>query len=469
MSPVSLRSTLPSGKTQNRVSQVLQVQVPLNPLRKKSTAKDIGQPTFNTPQVIKKAPVPSSEEWSTKRPSDDTVSSLHSSPTVSPQGSPRKVGGVAKSHNSSQMNLSGSSSSLTSDVSTKTGTISLRSYGIGYALLPAGKVDNLSDSSHSEISSRSSICSVDSVPPPGLDDRCSSSSRTSSAALAVTTATAAAPPIAESSAASHAHVNADYNQAGTSSSSMSRGYAGRGSWTSCSSTTPTTPSRASPPPPAGPGTTASTGTRWPSPTHTWAASSTHNLAGPIAEVEAAARHTFANEDATKHHSRQSSSDLSNQSRQSWASSGSLSDTYEGNYGTKEGRAQTPPTKTVTSSTDKGLIVYCITSASKDERYRAPPPTPPGYQGLALGDLGLSDRVVVGARKYSVALQRSKLLQSPGAAGGLAEARRLAGNHHLHKQEARTAAPRQVHSRPPSICLPPQDLADSEDDEQVSAV
>lgn len=119
-------------------------------------------------------------------------------------------------------------------------------------------------------------------------------------------------------------------------------------------------------------------------------------------------------------------------------------------------------------------VYCITSASKDERYRAPPPTPPGYQGLALGDLGLSDRVVVGPGvllprpphlrppEYSVALQRSKLLQSPGAAGGLAEARRLAGNHHLHKQEARTAAPRQVHSRPPSICLPPQDLADSED-------
>ncbi|KAF3841139.1 hypothetical protein F7725_007001 [Dissostichus mawsoni] len=141
MSPVSLRSALPSGKTQNRVSQVLQVQVPLNPLRKKSTAKDIGQPTFNTPQVIKKAPVPSSEEWSTKRPSDDTVStisSLHSSPTVSPQGSPRKVGGVAKSHNSSQMNLSGSSSSLTSDVSTKTGTISLRSYGIGGAVPTRG-------------------------------------------------------------------------------------------------------------------------------------------------------------------------------------------------------------------------------------------------------------------------------------------------------------------------------------------
>lgn len=45
MSPVSLRSALPSGKPQNRVSQVLQVQVPLNPLRKKSTAKDIGTPS----------------------------------------------------------------------------------------------------------------------------------------------------------------------------------------------------------------------------------------------------------------------------------------------------------------------------------------------------------------------------------------------------------------------------------------
>ncbi|PWA23110.1 hypothetical protein CCH79_00002472 [Gambusia affinis] len=138
MSPVSLRATLPSGKTQNRVSQVLQVQVPLNPLRKKSVAKDLGAANSNSPQVVKKPSANSSDEWSAKRPSDDavsTVSSLHSSPTVSPQGSPRKVGGAAKSQNSSQMNLSGSSSSLTSDASTKTGTISLRSYGIGGALL----------------------------------------------------------------------------------------------------------------------------------------------------------------------------------------------------------------------------------------------------------------------------------------------------------------------------------------------
>lgn len=43
MSPVSLRSALPPGKSQNRVSQVLQVP-PVSlygPLRKKSLAKDL--------------------------------------------------------------------------------------------------------------------------------------------------------------------------------------------------------------------------------------------------------------------------------------------------------------------------------------------------------------------------------------------------------------------------------------------
>uniref|UniRef100_A0A672JG93 Rap guanine nucleotide exchange factor (GEF) 6 n=1 Tax=Salarias fasciatus TaxID=181472 RepID=A0A672JG93_SALFA len=115
----------------------------------------------------------------------------------------------------------------------------------------------------------------------------------------------------------------------------------------------------------------------------------------------------------------------------------------------------------------------VEAAAADERYRAPPPTPPGYQGLALGDLGLTDGVVGGPGgqlprpphlrppDYSVALQRSKLLQSPGAAGGLAEARRLAGGLHLQQQDGRAGC-----SRPPSICLPPQDLADSEDGESA---
>uniref|UniRef100_A0A3Q3KXE5 Rap guanine nucleotide exchange factor (GEF) 6 n=1 Tax=Labrus bergylta TaxID=56723 RepID=A0A3Q3KXE5_9LABR len=436
MSPVSLRSALPSGKTQNRVSQVLQVQVPLNPLRKRSTAKDIGTPNSNSPQVVKKPPLTSSEEWSTKRPSDDTVStisSLHSSPTVSPQGSPRK----------------------------------------GYSLLPAGKADNLSDSSHSEISSRSSICSVDSVPAPGLEDRCSSSRTCSSSASSNTTnttMTSAAVPESTAAFSSSSLARGHVTRASTFTSSTSTeeltpdhtsldsvADSGRGSWTSCSSN--------------------SHDSFQSLPISSW----------PIAEVEAAAAaHTWTNEDSSvKHHSRDSSSDLSNQSRQSWASSSSLSDTYEGNYGTikrrnttenpssptiEEGGQSTDPVyKTVTSSTEKGLIVYCITSPAKDERYRAPPPTPPGYQGLALGDLGLLPRPPhLRPPDYSVALQRSKLLQSPGAAGGLAEARRLAANHHL-QQEGRTGGSTQDHSRPPSICLPTQELADSEDGTSSAAV
>uniref|UniRef100_A0A3Q3CZ87 Rap guanine nucleotide exchange factor (GEF) 6 n=1 Tax=Haplochromis burtoni TaxID=8153 RepID=A0A3Q3CZ87_HAPBU len=457
MSPVSLRSTLPSGKTQNRVSQVLQVQVPLNPLRKKSTAKDIASLNSNSPQVVKKPPVNSSEEWSTKRTCDDTVStisSLHSSPTVSPQGSPRK----------------------------------------GYALLPPGKADNLSDSSHSEISSRSSICSVDSVPAPGPDDRCNSKlvfvlificvllsfiySGSSSARGYPTRASTFTSSISTEEL-THDHTSLD-----------SVADSGRGSWTACSSNShdsfqslPTSSCRP-----------------WDHGIHGHPLALSHfkhtQMTRPIAEAEAAGP-VWASDGGARQHSRDSSSDLSNQCRQSWASSGSLSDTYEGNYGTikrrntsehpsspakEEGGQSTDPAyKTVTSSTEKGLIVYCVTSPAKDERYRAPPPTPPGYQGLALGDLGLADGVIGGPGghvprpphlkppDYSVALQRSKLLQSPGAAGSLAEARRLAGNLHLQHQDARTAGSTPGHSRPPSICHPPQDLADSEDGRKLMRI
>lgn len=136
---------------------------------------------------------------------------------------------------------------------------------------------------------------------------------------------------------------------------------------------------------------------------------------------------------------------------------------------------TPPPSPSPLSFDSRLHpVYCVTSPAKDERYRAPPPTPPGYQGLALGDLGIADGVVSGPGglgprpphlrppDYSVALQRSKLLQSPGASGSLAEARRLAANRLLQHQEDRSSGSTQGHSRPASICLPAQDLADSDD-------
>ncbi|CAG5871248.1 unnamed protein product [Menidia menidia] len=683
MSPVSLRSALPSGKAQNRVSQVLQVQVPLNPLRKKSTAKDIGASNSNSPQVVKKPPTTSSDEWNAKRPSDDTVStisSLHSSPTVSPQGSPRKVGGVAKSQNSSQMNLSGSSSSLTSDASTKTGTVSLRSYGIGgallhkrilqmtrqhsressrdreaeqeeggedaaqhesqaaqggsslseprrgrprqqsrraaqadagpamlrarsgspagicfgtrierpavhtgslprpsglelntlspppspcftrpkapespirtrlmsplrklrersqsrdrpeekrtegaaasspqveaeqrarrsaspnpflwlcrdrharrktlkriteglfvflaglmagYALLPTGKADNLSDSSHSEISSRSSICSVDSVPPPGPEDRSSSSAR---------------GPTPRGCAFISSNSTEELTPDHASLDSVAD--SGRGSWTSCSSNSHDS-FQSLPASSCRPWDHGIHGHPLALPhAHLAALKHPHPARPPAAEPDAtAARPAWAGEDnaTAKQHPRDSAPEPPGQLRQSWASSSSLSDNYEGNYGTvrrrntsdtpsspvseEGGQSVDPAYKTVTSSTEKGLIVYCVTSPAKDERYRAPPPTPPGYQGLALGDLGLVDGVTGGGPgspaprpphlkppDYSVALQRSKLLQSPGAAGGLAEARRL----QLRHQDARTAA---GHSRPPSVCRPPQELADSED-------
>uniref|UniRef100_A0A665WYL1 Rap guanine nucleotide exchange factor (GEF) 6 n=1 Tax=Echeneis naucrates TaxID=173247 RepID=A0A665WYL1_ECHNA len=266
----------------------------------------------NSPQVVKKPPVNSSEEWSAKRPSDDTVStisSLHSSPTVSPQGSPRK----------------GFSSSMVRGYVTRGSTFT------------------------------SSISTEELTPD---------------------------------------HTSLD-----------SVADSGRGSWTSCSSNShdsfqslPTSSCRP------------------------W----DHGIHG----------HPHAHLGIFKH-TQLAGSDLSNQSRQSWASSSSLSDTYEGNYGTikrrntsehpssptndEGGQSTDPAYKTVTSSTDKGLI---------GEGSGSPPPTPPGYQGLALGDLGVTDGVVgvpgaplprpphLKPPDYSVALQRSKLLQSPGAAGNL---------------------------------------------------
>ncbi|CAL8279669.1 unnamed protein product [Arctogadus glacialis] len=692
MSPVSLRSALPSGKAQNRVSQVLQVQVPLYPLRKKSTAKDLNTPSAASPQVVKKPPVSTADEWSSKRPCEDTVStvsSLHSSPTVSPQGSPRKAGGVAKSHNSSHMNLSGSSSSLTSDASTKAGTASLRSYGIGgallhkhfllmtspasteetqrqregdeaerqmqaeerssskeageemreagqvvvaeeemssqgnvrgrsadggaerrcsylsvqrqsglpgfsptttapdsgprvpgrrsvrppsvpqgqttlgshaaesdsprrgrtpgsllrrrltspfralrekslsrerpvrlllgagegeqeqalgspapgYALLPAGKADSLSDSSHSEISSRSSICSVDSMLTPGPDDNRCHGSR--SVIATTTTAPVAATSVAmvESSnnsscsnttTTTHHHAafatrtgGQDYGHPCTSSPSPLASSrlappsacssaagedpalpvldSGRGSWTSSSSTShdsfPSLPLSSCRP--------------WDHGTHPAPALLASGYRYPQAPPPGPGSEGVAGGHA-RHGSRDSESSgggTGGRSRQSWAS-----DANEWNYGTVKRRhaSGNPPSpadeegagpgadpayKTVTSSTDKGLI---------------------GYQGLALGDLGYSDPPPrppnLKPPEYSVALQRSRLLHSPGVGGGLAGSLQHHHNHsnsNQHRDTGRSpgAAAGLGCSRPASICLPPPSLglADSEDDEQVSAV
>uniref|UniRef100_A0A8C6Q5S3 Rap guanine nucleotide exchange factor 6 n=1 Tax=Nothobranchius furzeri TaxID=105023 RepID=A0A8C6Q5S3_NOTFU len=389
----------------------------------------------NSPQVVKKPPVSSSDEWSTKRPSEDTistVSSLHSSPTVSPQGSPRK-GGAGKSQNSSQMNLSGSSSSLTSDASTKTGTVSLRSYGIGGALLH--KRIQLMTRQSSQESSRDKETKLEDITEETEKAQrgvCPSGRRRGQSRHSSSVLVRPARACAFTSSLSTEELTPDHISLDSVADS------GRGSWTSCSSNSHDSFQSL----PASSCRPWDHGIHGPplSLPHTHLGGFKHTqLARSIAEVEVPGPAWARDDTAKPQHSRNSSSDLNEQFRQSWASSNSPSDNFEGNYGTvkrrntsehpsspanEEGGQSTDPAyKTVTSSTEKGLIGE---GTGGKWRYRAPPPTPPGYQGLALGDLGLTDGVVGGLAgpvprpphirppDYSVALQRSKLLQSPGA-------------------------------------------------------
>ncbi|XP_039519562.1 rap guanine nucleotide exchange factor 6 isoform X7 [Pimephales promelas] len=389
MSPVSLRSGVSSSRPQSRVSQVLQVPpVSLYPLRKKSLAKDLSAAfSPSSPQTQKRAEDPS------------TASSLHSSPTGSPQGSPRKAGAAPR------LNLSGSSSSLAGEVTTRAPA---RTYGIGYALMPVGRSE-LSDSS--EISSRSSIvsnCSVDSML---TANTASCPSETPAHTLADTSSPSPRPSGTRESSVPCSTSGEELTVPNHSSVSEMAD-SGRGSWTSCSSNSHD--SLQTLPGPRAPDLLTHRHTP---------------MGGPIAEVPIP--------------------DGSEPSR----SSSSLSDTYEGSYDTikrksadpaaSDGQNSTDPAyKMITSSTEKGLIVYCVTSPCKDDRFTAPPPTPPGYQGLSLGDTLVQDggKAHVKPPDYSVALQRCKLRHS------LAEP---------------------TLSRPPSVAL--QTHAESEEDEQVSAV
>uniref|UniRef100_A0A8D0SJH5 Rap guanine nucleotide exchange factor 6 n=1 Tax=Sus scrofa TaxID=9823 RepID=A0A8D0SJH5_PIG len=392
MSPVPMRSAGQTARAHlhqpHRVSQVLQVPaVNLHPIRKKGQAKDSAMLSTGLPQKV----LVTTEEINGKKHTEDTISvasSLHSSPPASPQGSPRK----------------------------------------GYTLIPSAKSDNLSDSSHSEISSRSSIvsnCSVDSMSAALQDERCSSQ------------AVAAPAPSGALEKAEHSSGRGDHSQLGPGwtlskpslikslavSSSMSNeeishehiiieaADSGRGSWTSCSSSSHD--NFQSLPNPKG----------WDflnSYRHT-------HLDGPIAEVEPTDFEPYSCPKGCSRTCGQcKGSPETNQMRQSWASSSSLSDTYEPNYGTVKRRvlentpaessegldhkdAVDPVYKTVTSSTEKGLIVYCVTSPKKEDRYREPPPTPPGYMGISLADLKEGPHLHLKPPDYSVAVQRSKMM------------------------------------------------------------
>lgn len=58
-------------------------------------------------------------------------------------------------------------------------------------------------------------------------------------------------------------------------------------------------------------------------------------------------------------------------------------------------------------------MYCVTSPKEDNRYREPPPTPPGYMGISLADIkeGSPHHPHCKPPDYSVAVQRSKMLPS----------------------------------------------------------
>ncbi|XP_040503185.1 rap guanine nucleotide exchange factor 6 isoform X8 [Gallus gallus] len=448
MSPVPLRSIGQTTKAhqQNRMSQVLQVpSVNLYPSRKKGLTKD--HVTFSTGSPQKSLSL--SEEVSSKKQTDDTMSmasSLHSSPPASPQGSPRK----------------------------------------GYALIPSTKSDNFSDSSHSEISSRSSIvsnCSVDSMSAALQDERSLSQSL-----LVVDTA----------GMERKEHSQAEYGQpcpgwsvtrpalirgmAFTSSMSneeishehitVEAADSGRGSWTSCSSSShdnfQNIPNQKS-----------------------WDLLNSYRhtqLDGPIAEVDPTncySEEAYLYSEAFAKNNRQSKASTElDQSRQSWASSSSLSDTYETNYGTIKRRGLENSTseqaevldskpgtdtayKTVTSSTEKGLIVYCVTSPKKDDRYREPPPTPPGYMGISLADIkeGSPHHPHLKPPDYSVAVQRSKMLHS--------DLSRLSSAPLGSDPVACIASKMpQWHSRQPSgpqLADMPGADSEEDEDEQVSAV
>lgn len=395
MSPVPMRSVGQAAKVHlhqpHRVSQVLQVPaVNLHPIRKKGQTKDPVTLSTNLPQKV----LGTTEEISGKKHIEDTISvtsSLHSTPPASPQSSPRK----------------------------------------GYTLTPSAKSDNLSDSSHSEISSRSSLvsnCSVDSMSAALQDDRCSSQT------VAVLDSTGALEKAEHSlGIGSHSQVGSGWSlskpplikslavTSSMSSEEISHEHviieaadSGRGSWTSCSSSSHDNFQNL--PNPKG-----------------WDILNSYrhsHLDGPIAEVEPADCEPYSSPKTYSRTCGHCKENLeTNQIRQSWASSSSLSDSLsEPNYGTVKRKVlesaplesperlnpkddTDPVYKTVTSSTEKGLIVYCVTSPKKEDRYREPPPTPPGYMGISLSDLREGPHLHLKPPDYSVAVQRSKMMHN----------------------------------------------------------
>ncbi|XP_018417762.1 PREDICTED: rap guanine nucleotide exchange factor 2 isoform X2 [Nanorana parkeri] len=471
-SPVAPRAATQQKQQQPiKVNQALQVPaVALYPSRKKVPVKDLPPFGINSPQALKKI-LSLSEEGSFerhKKAAEDTLSNASSqlsSPPTSPQNSPRK----------------------------------------GYSMPASGTVDNFSDSGHSEISSRSSIVSNSSFDGMHLHDnrRQRHSVSIVETNLGVGRTDRRAAMEAEPCYMGHyAHLveNRGLYASGTvlSSPSMEElsqdqgdrasldaADSGRGSWTSCSSGShdniQTIPHQRSwETLPFGHvhfDSTSDGAGYWPSGSHI--------------------DHLIFSDHSTKHgrHNQGREALEQAQSRASWASStGYWGEDSEGDTGTIKRRggkdvaieaetssisSQTaeetkplpvPTHIAVTAASSKGLIVYCVTTARKDGRYREPPPTPPGYVGIPIADFAEGHPQL--SRKppdYNVALQRSRMMARRGDSEGGPATSPPSHNQHSSKIVNKPQWHKPNDTDPRLSKYQAQGVTKDDDDEQVSAV
>ncbi|XP_029113481.1 rap guanine nucleotide exchange factor 6-like isoform X1 [Scleropages formosus] len=411
VSPVSHRPSIASGKSpQHRMSQVLLAPpVSLYALRKKGTAKDSGPHSPSPPQMIKRPTTESFEDWGEKVASED------SSPTVSPHGSPHKGSGGSRSRNPSPVHLL--SSSPASETSTK------------LICAHIGKLDSVGNNNSP----------VESPLTPGSENCCHVKA----------CADAPSPTYAPMGRRDRTYADIKHSQS-SSSSSLVRTAVTRASTLPCSviqrqlaqdhaAVSVETGGRGSPP--------------------FCSSNSQQDLQSPPTH------RARASPDALRQTQRSPQRALSSPlcdppDGDSSIGSCRATETAALVHAEPPRRAQSTDSayKAVTASTDQGLVVYCVTSGTKYNRHRGPPPTPPGYQGLSLGDMQEEGPRHPHAKPpdYSVALQRSRLLQSPCGPGGpevmpdiLMQAKKPADNP-LDSESARRSAARK-------------------DDEQVSAV
>ncbi|XP_063776521.1 rap guanine nucleotide exchange factor 2 isoform X1 [Pseudophryne corroboree] len=472
-SPVAPRAVTQQKQQTMKVNQALQVPaVSLYPSRKKVPVKDLPPFGMNSPQALKKI-LSLSEEGNLerlKKAAEDTLSNASShlsSPPTSPQNSPRK----------------------------------------GYSLAASGTVDNFSDSGHSEISSRSSIVSNSSYDGMHLhDDRRQRHSvsivetnlgvgRTDRRAM-MEADNCCIGPYAHSAESRGIYAGAtvlsspsmeELSQDQGDRASLDAADSGRGSWTSCSSGShdniQTIPHQRS----------------WETlPFGHVHFDSTSDGAGFWTSMSHPDQVTFSDHSTKYGRHGQGRETLDQaQSRASWASStGYWGEDSEGDTGTIKRRggkdvtleaetssitSQTsddlkplpmPPHIAVTTASSKGLIVYCVTTARKEGRYREPPPTPPGYVGIPIAEFAEGHPQL--SRKppdYNVALQRSRMMARRSDSEGAPATSPPSHNQPSNKPVNKPQWHKPNESDPRLAIYQAQGVTekDDADDEQVSAV